>query len=254
MSWRLSTSSHTMFGQLKVVATHIICWNTWKEYNAITLGEEDFNIRRLEERIRTNICKWCVVSSGKKYAASIPSVIAAHVSPPILSSRRKIVRWMTPPTGRVKMNVDVVVGHRKSAAGAIVKDSHGRLLSAVSFLLSCLPPLQAELQAALYVTIFYSTKYHNFIIETNCSELIRMLENATSVMGVIRVDICRLRTFLQLTRSELYIRHETNSVAHHLASFGLTLTALSEYKLLHMLPTVARGCLITNLHTPYLQP
>lgn len=254
MSWWLKSSNRIMLGNLKVVITHLICWNIWKEYTAITIGDETFNHQRLEERIHMDIYTWCAAASGKKYAASIPSLISAHLSPTIRTARAKVVRWLTPPPGRQKINVDAAAGRQSAAAGAIVRDSQGRLLSAISFPLPCLSPLHAELQAALYVTIFYATRYHGFILETDCLELINMLDKGHSVMGVMRVDLDWLRMFLHLTRSTWkYTPRETNSVAHHLASMGLTVTSLLEYKHQNRLPPIARGCYSTDLHTPYLR-
>lgn len=78
--------------------------------------------------------------------------------------------------------------------------------------------------------------------------------DVASTTGDLQEDLQRLHTFLHLTNSVLcYTPRETNSVAHHLACYGLQASSMSTFHTLENLPGIAQGCVLTDLSTAYLR-
>lgn len=237
-SWWLRSSSSFMQGYLKAIVPHYICWNIWKEYAHVTFGMEQTQQYRLEERIRMDIYSWCASIYGKKIAYLVPSLVALGLSPTIRSRRHILVRWHTPPPGRLKLNVDAAAGQRSAAAGAIVRDSTGRFVKTIAFALPRLSPLRAEIQALLYSLIYFSQQHAGFIIETDCL-IIQSLLASQGTTGDMHIDLNRLCLFLQITRSDLqYTPRETNAAAHHLAAYAMQHINLHVFSSSTQLPPV----------------
>lgn len=53
--------------------------------------------------------------NGKKFVSYMPYLVALAFSPPLRTKRVQLVRWELPPSGIMKLNVDVVVGRDQLA-------------------------------------------------------------------------------------------------------------------------------------------
>lgn len=242
MSWWLQSSTSSMRGQLKVVVSHFVCWNIWKEYTCIVFGSEQYNCSRSEERIRLDIYCWSSSVSRKCFACTLPDLVSDGLSPYIRARRHSIVYLHLCPTRRLNLNVDASAGRKGAAGGAILRDSAGPLVVALAFSLPKLSPLRAEIQDLIYAVIYFSFTHTDLNIEIDCMAILHLLTNSNTITGHFQCDLEHLRSFLHLSHSELlYIPRETNTVAHHLAAYPMQHPLLTTFKDLRDLPAVVRG-------------
>lgn len=95
--------------------------------------------------------------------------------PTLHIKRAQVVRWLVPPTGRLKLNTDAAVGRQFAGGGAILHDSSGACVGALSFRLPMSSPFLAETQADLFGLLFFLSAYPHIILETDCQQLSRVL-------------------------------------------------------------------------------
>lgn len=164
-------------------------------------------------RARQQRCVWASTLSGTKLAKNYSPLIQLGLSPLLRPPKIKVLKWQLPATSNLKLNVDASSGRQTSSAGAILRDHSGHMVGAIAFLLPCLPPLQAELQAVLYSLIYFGRLHQNILVETDCLEVTKLGDSLISRLSEYR----RLETFLRTTRSSLhYAPRQVNMVAHHL--------------------------------------
>ncbi|KAL6524396.1 hypothetical protein OROHE_016067 [Orobanche hederae] len=68
---------------------------------------------------------------------------AFRFAPPRLR-RVVLVKWELPPRGRLKLNTDASFSPTRSAGGAVLRDSYGTLVAALSFPLEATSAFEAE--------------------------------------------------------------------------------------------------------------
>lgn len=254
LRWWGSSSSSSMRGQLRVVTPSMVLWNIWKAYAAVRYGSDSFTSTRLFEQIRLSLYNWGLSVKDKKFTSHMPQLFTLKFLPTLRSARLRIVRWILPPTGRMKLNVDATVGHATAAGAAILCSDQGTFISAITFSLPWLSPLRAEMMTLMLAVTYYARGYAQLIVETDCQILLSMLDGSRLYTGALGDDITRTARLLALNSSLLqYCPREANSAAHRLARYGYRVAGVAHYAQLPELPSDVRGELILDLQLPTLR-
>lgn len=191
---------------------------------------------------------------GRKYSRQIRHLIRFNFSPPIRSTRPKIVRWELPPIGKLMLNIDATVGSSRAAAAAVLRTHTGDLISAICFYLPAMTPLRAELMALQYALIYYSRNCDHLILETCCKMLLHHLSTLDKFTGPYVIDLQRTIQFLCLNSSSLsYSPRETNTAAHTLSRHGLRSVGVTLFTSLSSLPCEVQGAIILDSSVPNLR-
>ncbi|VFQ80677.1 unnamed protein product [Cuscuta campestris] len=83
----------------------------------------------------------------------------------------RLVKWLAPPKGRLKLNVDASFTHSAKHGAAILRDDQGRLVGAASFQVTGESPYQAEVDAAIK-GITWALKFNKLLVfETDAKEI-----------------------------------------------------------------------------------
>lgn len=165
-----------------------------------------------------------------------------------------MVHWLLPPSGKLKLNVDVAVRRTHSAAGAILQNHRGELISALCFYLPLVPPIRAELVAILFALIYYSRDYDRMIIETDCRLLLQHFSTPDQFTGTYRAELQRTVKFLILNEATLqYCPREVNAAAHSLSRYGLRFNGAKLYLTLSSFPCEVRSVVALDATVPNLR-
>ncbi|KAL6145404.1 hypothetical protein ACLB2K_056092 [Fragaria x ananassa] len=140
-------------------------------------------------------------------------------------SRREKAKWCSPPSGRLKLNIDGAYKEDGSGGvGMIIRDAVGDVKCAWSKKLGFLSsPLHAEADACrLGLRMATQHGWQNLEVESDCAILVPALNNQGSDMVEVSriLEDCRdfIRRFDYVTVQHVF--REANSVAHRLAHFA----------------------------------
>lgn len=145
LQWWISTQGKSLKGQLRIIIRCLIMWKIWKSYTSIIFGDGCWCCRLVFEYIKRSTYEWTLDHKGKKYIKPDATLVQLGLIPVISSPRCRVVRWMLPPFGRHKLNVDAAYGRFSAAAGAIFRDSNGAFTRVISFPQPVSSPDKAEL-------------------------------------------------------------------------------------------------------------
>ena len=236
--------------RLKQNKTHVVklvylMWSIWKERNDIIFNQQSLNIHRILHKAQFLYTEWSTrlqldhhVSTGTPYSSTSlpPNQHPQHPSGVIH------VRWSPPLAESHKLNFDGSVRHNSAAAGIIIRDSAGQLLTACAYNLGSAPVFVAEatgLQKGILLALQegISTLHiegDNLLVINSVLGLCSIPWQITPLIHDIRA---LLRSFSSWTIKHIY--REANQAADWVAYVG------------HMLdsPFVIRSCSNSALQT-----
>lgn len=160
--------------------------------------------------------------------------------------RPQIVKWCTPPPGRLKLNVDAAHGSRTASGGAVLRDTEGNLKEAIVFYLPLSSPFQAELQAASMALLYFLQRHRHLDMELDSKGVVEYLQSE-SVSPLLHSLLSHGNVQIS------YIPRQANEVAHLLAQFGQLHQNFHQFCTLSMLPPMVKGALLTDVSTPYIR-
>lgn len=250
LAWWYRSSSSSFDGVLKIVVPGILVYNIWRCYANMVYGDQtSFSISALRNTVHFDIHMWVHTLQGTKLAAGPATPLSWLPTP--RPSRLQVIKWLTPPSGRFKLNVDAAVGRFNTAGGIILRDSCGTCVRAVAFRLPSCPPLQAEIQAALFGLLYFLPLYRSLIIETDCAQLLQRLRQQQPVFGNFHLKLLQLL----ITRHNLEIQHvfrEANMPAHYLAQHAM-LSPCTSFFTSSSLPSMVRAAVSLDLTSATLR-
>ncbi|WVY92025.1 hypothetical protein V8G54_037539 [Vigna mungo] len=149
------------------------------------------------------------------------------------SSFKRLVCWIPPPKGFVKINCDGAYtwDGKKAAAGGVIRDSQGEFLFAFSSVLRVDSAAEAELFAIkLGMEIGISMGYKNLIVESDSLTAIQLINRR--VIHQRHPFYALVSSIMEMGANADYITWNhafrvTNSVADGLAKYGLSLSSKS---------------------------
>ncbi|KAL4292083.1 hypothetical protein GQ457_14G022110 [Hibiscus cannabinus] len=217
-----------------IVANCFFFCNIW--YVWLARNELLFNAHRLDENHLFDLVVSRIVWWGKlKWHDSFNSVIASSFQPWYLklvelkALRANPCRWVPPPIGVVKFNVDGAVegGFERAGIGGILRNSKNETLALFSMFIGCIDATSAEFLAICEaLSIFSGSGWSNssiLIVESDCSLCVKWVSNphAASSAFKILIDDCLTRCS-GLKWSIEYVERLTNGIADKLAKSGIS--------------------------------
>lgn len=250
LSWWYRSSFTSLIGVYKIVIPAIIVYNIWCGYTSIVYGDKThITDASLRHSIRYDIILWHNKIAGSKIATG--SLLHFSWLPAFQQPRPLMIRWVTPPSGRLKLNVDAAVGRHYAAGSAILRDHMGSCIGAISFRLPPCAPLHAEIQAAMFGILYFLPFHRTFILESDCAQLIDRLSWRHLVHG--NYHLRQLHTLVHLHRLDYHhIYREANMAAHYLAQHAM-LNPRTQHYTSHTLPSLVRASILLDLTSSYLR-
>jgi hypothetical protein len=133
-------------------------------------------------------------------------------------------RWLLPPRGHVKLNVDgAYSADGRTGIGMVLRDYHGMVIfAACRQLLNCRDALEAELLAieeGVKLTLLWTPMH--FTVESDCLEGIKWIQQNTPNISVHAFRINAIRDLLRERDTKLVkISRDANNASHELAKLG----------------------------------
>ncbi|MQM14076.1 hypothetical protein Taro_047005 [Colocasia esculenta] len=216
--------------------------DTWIWCSTTDIGtEQDFNVKKCRPNtfaIEKILPTWLTVlhhkTSGKEnLKANIPSV----------------VRWLTPPQGRLKLNVDGAFKGTSGEAGGggILRDHEGNMCSAFAKAYYGLNSSLAAEALALRddISIYCRTGASEVLVETDSLQLTQIVTRQLVCPWDLACILQDIVVMTQEFKAEIsYAPPKTNKVADCLASFALSCTHLVTWASWADLPTNVKELLL----------
>lgn len=250
LSWWYRSSSASIYGVLKIVVPGILVHNIWRCYASLVYGDQTcFSILALRAAIHFDIDMWVHTLHGSKLAAG-PTPPISWI-PKVRSPRLQVIKWLTPPSGRFKLNVDATVGRHYAAGGVILRDSNGACVRAVAFRLPPCTLLLAEIQAALFGLLYFLPLYRMLVIETDCAHMLQRLRQQQPIFGNFHLRLLHVLV-IQNNLDINHVYREANMPAHYLAHHAMT-SPLTSYFSSSSLPPMVRAAVNLDLTSASLR-
>ncbi|VFQ88298.1 unnamed protein product [Cuscuta campestris] len=122
--------------------------------------------------------QWLLAKIPKNLESADAWLTANHLLP--VFSRVgmiRVVKWLAPPKGCLKLNIDASFSSKFKRGAAILRDEEGRFIRAASFQVACSSPYQAELDASIKGIKWALTFHPLLVYETDALEILRRLGN-----------------------------------------------------------------------------
>ncbi|KAK4273561.1 hypothetical protein QN277_021939 [Acacia crassicarpa] len=219
LEWNLEKSN----GDWKLIFG-LTCWMLWNWRNNCCF-EEGFSMPKNRARIiggYVENVKRAQLEFGR--AATVP--------------REVQIRWVAPPDGWVKVNIDgVSKGERRLAGcGGLIRGSQGEWLCGFTRKLGSCSAIKAEVWAVLSgMELAFHYKFDKIIVESDCTAVVSLLTDLQNV-GTAKSMLLKhrgsfLRKFSNVVFSHVY--REGNFCADSLANLSLV---QEEYKAILLNP------------------
>ncbi|VFQ71982.1 unnamed protein product [Cuscuta campestris] len=175
MNWWLR-GNNNIYGFLRKHLPGIISWHIWKALNSLFYEDmNNFNPSKLIDSISRYTRNWLQMKLPKQLRVFDAWLIGTNLLPKFQSNPSiRLVKWLAPPKGRLKLNVDASFTHNAKQGAAILRDDQGRFVGAASFQVTGESPYQAEVDAAIK-GITWALKFNKLLVfETDAKEITLM--------------------------------------------------------------------------------
>ena len=170
-----------------------------------------------------------------------------------------IVRWICPPTGKLKLNTDCCSKGNPdpSTNAAILRNDQGCFISASCAFIGYSNNLISELRAIIIgLRLCRNQNHHEIIVESDCLPLITMINNTNAHIPWILLPWWN--DFLLLRHSvDVHFQHivrEGNKVADALANFCCAAQISQDFYSTSTLPPMVRGdIMLDKTGLPHVQ-
>ncbi|KAM5553802.1 hypothetical protein ABKV19_025832 [Rosa sericea] len=191
-------------------------WSIWRERNSRVWDGKSSQACDVKLRAVSRIQEFWVLNSKSQNSTS---------------RRRRVVKWIAPTVGLVKINVDGSFYHatRKGGFGYVIRDSSGAMLAGgVGPLSGLISAEHAEVLACQRALLFAIEQgFMPAVLETDAQEVQRQIGQAsinTSALGRIYEDLSLL-VENHINLRVVHVDRKANSIAHSLAALGSRLEA-----------------------------
>ena len=201
-----------------------LLWSIWKERNSVIFRTEPLNIHRILHKAKFLFSEWTLrtkLDLCDSYGTSFSSSLTPP--PPPVYSSSILVSWEPPPPSFFKLNFDGSVRGASAAAGIIIRDNGGNLITAAAFNLGSSSVFSAEasaLQQGLRLALQHNIQHLH--IESDNLMVINSVKGLWSPPWQIAHLIQDIQQLLQSFSSST-IRHvyrEANKATDWVANVG----------------------------------
>ncbi|VFQ76028.1 unnamed protein product [Cuscuta campestris] len=184
MNWWLR-GNNNIYGFLRKHLPGIISWNIWKALNSLLYEDmNSFNPSKLIDSISRYTRNWLQMKLPKQLRVFDAWLIGTNLLPKFQSNPSiRLVKWLAPPKGRLKLNVDASFTHNAKQGAAILRDDQGRFVGAASFQVTGESPYQAEVDAAIK-GITWALKFNKLLVKAAALERTQEQSNEESMDGM----------------------------------------------------------------------
>ncbi|CAH9117536.1 unnamed protein product [Cuscuta europaea] len=172
MAWWFKAGSMKLVDIFKHNLPGIISWHVWKVYTSITWGSETRipSSDSLITTIKLYTQLWVRSFPNMKVRSISDILYEEHLIPNNFKIKRptiQVIKWKK-PQGKFKLNTDASYLPQKSAGGAILRNSTGEIVLALSFPIVASSCLEAELVSLILATVWtMEAGYSNLLVETD---------------------------------------------------------------------------------------
>ncbi|XP_019197383.1 PREDICTED: uncharacterized protein LOC109191252 [Ipomoea nil] len=248
-SWWLLASPGSAVGSITCFLPCLILWFLWVEYNNCIYNGSAFSPEGVIKRVKRE--SYFVSLAFPRYASILGVVLLSDglVARFAVQRRRNTiwVKWLAPPTSRLKLNTDVIFTTAGAAGGACLRDSRGLLFAGLTFSLEATSALEAEAMALCRSLQWCDTMVlRPFIIEVDSLELVRLSSvTEARIPWRIKETVSNIRSYLFAGGSSLnHVYREANQVADALAAEGLAVGSPAIFSSFTALPFKAKLALL----------
>jgi len=240
--WWLFSSPNSAVGCLARLLPSLILWQLWVSYNESIHNGSTFSILGTIKRIKHESMLISLSRPIHCRDTSDSVLISQGLIARFSATPRKTtiwIKWLAPPSGRLKLNTDAILSANGAAGGACLRDSHGFLVAGLCFPLAASSALEAETLALRFALHWCElTAKTPSLVEVDSICLARIVNSQTAkTPWKVREAINFIRSCLFSWGSSLkHIYREANQVADALATEGLNISLPKFFCSLNSLP------------------
>ncbi|VFQ84578.1 unnamed protein product [Cuscuta campestris] len=173
MNWWLRNTPN-LYGLLQKDLPGIITWHIWKKMNEIIYGDcHIINVQSLIHQVASYTKQWLSIKTLRKLQHFDSWLFNHNLIPRFTTNNSvRMVKWMAPPKGRLKLNVDASYTIKQQRGAAILRDAEGRLVRGASFKLNTKSAYQAEVEAAIKAIKWALQISNSLVFETDARSII----------------------------------------------------------------------------------
>ncbi|VFQ82903.1 unnamed protein product [Cuscuta campestris] len=139
-------------------------------------GKTDFSSRTLIDSISMFVRQWLAAKIPKKLKGADAWLNEKKLLPFFPKAHKiRVVKWLAPPKGRLKLNIDASFTSGSKRGAAILRDDEGRFVRASSFSVSGSSPYQAELDTSIKGIKWALNLHHLLVYETDALEILKRI-------------------------------------------------------------------------------
>lgn len=246
--WLADPPTRSETGWSNVTATFrdlmpcFILWILWKKYNTLIHDGGRFSHDRIIHEVKQECFDLSIVHPFRSTKSSDRRFIEVGLVAFFTAPKPKKtlwIKWHHPPSGRLKLNSDAAFSSVSCGGGAVLRNSNGALVAALSFPLSATSALEAEALALDFTMRWCELAARKpTLIEVDSSVLVYLiLHNDAPIPWKIRQSVINIRQLLSTWSASIaHSFRETNMVADSLAKFGCSLLSPSLFFTFNSLP------------------
>lgn len=256
--WRRRFRSPHHIGFL--LPCHVL-WQVWKGRNGFRFDSKVFNANAIIHQVLIELNLTSLAFGFKHSQASntsdLHNIMNLRIHPPQVRPPR-VISWLCPPAGVIKLNVD---GCRKgtsgmSAAGGIFRDHRGQVMAAFDCFLGSVPIIYAELWALCEGLRFANDLgYCALEVESDSTTVVPWILSSSSGCWDYIYMVARARQILK--SNPIILRHvlrEANSAADFMANWSCRHQSSRLFQSHDVLPDGLQGIIsLDAMQVPYVR-
>lgn len=226
-SWWLLSPPSSATGCFARLIPCLVLWYLWVAYNELVYGGSSFSAMGTIKRIKRESILFSLSQPFKSHNASDSFLLSGGLVARFYEVPRKTaiwVKWLEPPSGRLKLNTDATLTVNGAAGGACLRDSRGSIVVGLSFPLDASSALEAEAFSLRYALHWCTlTMKKPYLVEVDSQSLAHFVSSLSKDLpwrikeAVLFIRACLMSWNVAL----VHIYREANQVADALASEGL---------------------------------
>ncbi|XP_071906033.1 uncharacterized protein [Coffea arabica] len=254
----IQSSGTGRLDHIRCVIPVVVLWFLWRSRNDARFG----NIPSTCAKVIFNINGWLAVAGAARMLSrgqlegDMDTYFARYFRiKPVKALCPKVISWMKPPRGSVKMNTDASVVNGLAKGGGVIRDFERKMLGAFYKEFGDCEVVQAEGLAVLAgLQWCVGAGLSDILVEVDSLALARLVTGHSvgkwplcCVLSQIRLLLCKVKGTIT------HIYREANAVADSLAALSLGSSHVS-FQSYHMLPSRTRSLINLDANGyPYIR-
>ncbi|MQM13529.1 hypothetical protein Taro_046455 [Colocasia esculenta] len=237
----------TTAGRLKRCTFMAVLWEIWCSRNRARFQGNDMSVQHIINRSMLSIRAICISAKFQKIPQSWLATLRQYNSGNgnMNAMVPKIVRWLTPPPGRLKLNVDGAfkMTANEAGGGGILRDHKGNMVCAFA---NPYHELKTSLHAEALalrdgLLMCCSRGAHDVLVETDSLNLVHIVTGQLPRPWDLSLILQKVAVITNRAKAEItHVPREGNKVADCLAEFAFSCVHLNTWDSWANLPTIVK--------------